>query len=80
MSLKGKKVYVRRPLRGRIYKWAPQTSITDTKPKVRLNAKFCDAQAYSTNGEDSITKYVTKKEVIDGTIKHYAYVACNYVQ
>lgn len=80
MSLKGKVVFTRKSGKGFLYKWSPQTQITDPKPSIKKASVFCNAIPYSIDGEDKITKYVTKIEVIDGYIKHSAYVACDYVQ
>lgn len=80
MSLKGKIVFTRKPNKGFLYKWAPQTQITDKKVVIRKDIPFCNAIAYAIDGEDKITQYVTKREVIDGYVKNSAYVACDYVQ
>jgi len=80
MSLQGKQIFIRKTGNSSVYKWAPQTSITDkpvTSPKVK---EFCNAVPYSVNTEDTITKYVTNQIVIDGEAKFQAYVACDYVK
>lgn len=82
MSLEGKKVFIRKNGNTNLYKWSPQGSITDNKGNVKMNVtpEACTAQAYQVNGDDSITNYVTKTEVINNILIHNAYVECDYVQ
>jgi hypothetical protein len=85
MSLKGKRVYTRKPSRGNLYKWTPDGSGSDKggakgRGGKRIVNEFCNALAFSVDGEDKITKYVVKKQVIDGQTKYIAYVSCDYVK
>ena len=80
MSLKGKKVFTRKSSARSSYKWAPTGDITDPKSKKKITAEFCNAQAYSVNGEDTITGYISQRVIVNGVVKHYAYIACDYIQ
>jgi len=79
MNLKSKQVFTRKGGQT-LYKWSPQTSITDKKGKSEKLPQFCNATPQSIDGIDSITKYVTEKEFVNGVIKYKAYVACDYVK
>ncbi len=74
----GKKVFVRKPYDKRLYKWSPvETDRNLNKPKERQS--FCNATSGS-QGEDFVTTYVYNQVVVDGILKRFAYVACNYVK
>lgn len=80
MSLKDKKVYIRKSGNQTLYKWSPQTTITDNNTRITPQGEFCTAKAYQVDGEDKVTKYVTKLIMVNGILKHNAYVSCNYVK
>lgn len=80
MSLQGKQIFIRKTGNSSVYKWAPQTSLADKVIISHSVKEFCNAVPYSVNTEDTITKYVTNKVIIDGEIKFQAYVACDYVK
>lgn len=78
-----KKVYMQKNVGSTLYKWSPAPNQFDRK---RDNVKkgdspntSCTAVAGS-QGEDWQTTYVYNKEVINYVVKHFAYVACDYVQ
>ena len=80
MSLKGKKVFTRRPSSAFLYKWAPNESLNKKKKTLKKSKlPFCTATPNS-NGEDFNVTYVYN-EVIDpnGVVHRYAYVECDYV-
>ena len=79
MSLKGKKVYTRKSSGG-LYKWGVDTNSPKANKRNNIKGEFCTATAYSPNGEDSITKYVSQKQIVNGIVTYYAYVACDYVK
>jgi hypothetical protein len=83
-GLKGRKIFIRKPL----YLWTP---FDDQKKNInKINYKnnstknnfieFCDAKP-NTNGEDWFTTYVYDIFVDQKSIQHkYAYVECDYVK
>ena len=80
MSLKGNKVYVQKPVGGKLYTWAPQTSLQDKVFMGQVNKPFCNATPYSINAEDDLTTYVSDLLLVDNKVKHIAYVECGYVE
>jgi len=75
----GKKVFVRKPYDKKLYKWSPQTDTGKKINKKKDRTFFCNATPRS-QGEDFVTTYVYNQVNDNGTIRRFAYVACNYVK
>ncbi len=75
----GPKVFVRKPYESGLYKWSPQTSVTNEKATTARPSSFCNACPYGTN-QDFITKYVYNLNIVNGVEFRDAYVSCDYVE
>jgi hypothetical protein len=78
MGLQGK-IFARKSSQNSLYKWAPQTSLTDKQLKNATPTLSCTATPGS-NGQDFLTDYVYTSTYINGIEHRYAYVECGYVQ
>lgn len=82
MSLKGLKVFARKPYSGRLYKWGVMNEDKKAKKESgqgKVVKISCNATANS-QGEDFITGYVFERVVINSVVHQYAYVECDYVE
>jgi hypothetical protein len=81
MSLKGRKVFVRKngtQQGGRLYKWSPTN--TDKKiNKKQISAYFCVAPLGG-QGNDFISTYSYVVVLVSGQANRLAYVQCDYVK
>ena len=73
------KVFVRKPYDKRLYKWSPPTETGKNINTPKARSTFCNATPNS-QGEDFVTTYVHNQTVINGVLRRFAYVACNYVK
>ena len=80
MSLIGKKLYVQKPVSGKLYTWSPESSVTNNIKGPNQSKEFCNATPHSVNTEDTITNYVSDTIVENGIVKQIAYVECGYVE
>lgn len=62
-----------------LYKWNVRTGPQDKTRFKGADAKGCDALPNS-QGEDWTNGYVYERVVVNGQVKQFAYVQCDYVQ
>lgn len=80
MSLKGRKVFVRKngnQKGGVLYKWAPFHN--DEKRRLEVEDVFFCTTPLGTQGNDFISKYSYVTILEGGNVKRSAYVQCDYV-
>jgi hypothetical protein len=75
----GPKVFVRKGAVGGLYKWSPQTSVTNERLSSSAPTKYCNASPYGSN-QDFITKYCYNLRIVNGIEFRDAYVSCGYVE
>jgi hypothetical protein len=82
MSLKGRKVFVRKngfQKGGELYKWTPFDDITKKKKKIKGRGYFCTTPLGS-QGNDFVVTYTYNSVIVGGVEQRWAYVQCNYVE
>lgn len=82
MSLKGRKVFVRKngsEKGGQLYKWTPFDNHKKIKKEVSKNIFFCNTPLGG-QGNDNISTYSYVSIIVSGQIIKTAYVQCDYVQ
>ena len=79
MALNKNKTFSRKPYDKFLYRWSPQTDIHKVDLAKKALGPFCNAIPLS-QGEDFFTTYMSNEITDgDGTIRRFAYVACDYV-
>jgi len=82
MSLKGKKIFIRKngsQKGGNLYKWSPGESDKKNKKSKKISQYFC-VTPLGEQGNDFISTYSYVIVLEAGQIKKLAYVQCDYVK